>query len=485
MRKRTARFLQTDEAEHYLGTEMEQENSNQMAPVNYLLLLALAITPPLFGTAFTRYEWLKGSVLLLFTGLAAIAWGVSVFRGKKTQWKNAKASALLLGFGVFSVLSLIWTPNAGFGLENALMWLMFSVLSFLFATTQSKTMFENAPIAIGIGVIIASGMSFADLLGVGVFSSIWDAPGAAGAFDSVNQAGTYFFLATSLLLLSFPNATGWRRIFTIASLVVGAAAFGMIASISIIHIALLLALVVAIWMSSKDPSIFIVAGGVVAVIVITFFSIPRPDVTKTISNKLPVVYDEGVKNIGDIKSSKIQNTGFDINRIADGEFGRDFSTLVKDIFSRDFSAILIGEGAGSWWLIQNPTLPKTEFQYYSVRRDSPGLPLFELGLLGIFFLVGFVAMLFLTRRQDGSFRFVAIPVLWMIILAGFFSTLASVLLVLACAVGLYSGDEKDESIFTFNGEGKRGLSSALALAILLSGVGFIGYGAFSGMERFK
>ncbi len=466
---------------------MEHLKNSTKTPViiTWLLLIALAIIPPLFATAFTRYDWLKSSTLLVVTGFASVLWALSIFRGEKSSWKNAKSGLLILGFGAFALLSLIWAPNAGYGLENAMLWLMFSVLSLLFATCQSKALTLNLPVAISIGVGVSSLMCLADFLGVEVFSMIWDAPGSPGAFDGVNQAGTYFVLAICVLLITFHSTVGWRRYCTIIGLLLAAASFGAISSINIVHIGLFIALIASLWITHKQSAFLLLSAAVLSTVAITFFTLPRHDPSTTISNKFPVVYEESVKVVSDIKSSKVQNTNLDINRIADTDMGKAFNILVDDLFSRDPMSMIIGEGAGSWWLNQNPKLPKNVFKYYSIQRDSPGLPLFELGLLGMLFFGAFIFTILFTKSEDKNIAHIGIPLFLMIVVAGSFSTLATSLLLLACALGTYSSRENEAPEFVFNAEGTRGLSMIMAFTIMVSGFSFIGFGSFSGIARYK
>ena len=456
------------------------EQSQPTSPlVGWLLLASLVVLPSLFGTGFTRFEWLKLSTLMTIGGLASLLSIYTIVKHKNTSWRNPKGGGLLLGFGVFSILSLVWAPQWGFGLEHALSWFLFAILAFLFSTLSPKTI-ENIGPAIALGAIGAAGMCLMDGVGVSVFSSIWDAPGAAGPFDSTEQGAIFFLFSLSLTLVLAPSLDGMKKILTIAGVVISALAFGLLGSPNLLHALILLALAGHLWFKYREKTPLLLWGISIVMIGAGLGFAPKIDQNLTISNKVPVIYETGIKTIAEIKSPKIQNVGFDINRVPDAPFVDVVKKPVKDLFSRDFSSLLVGKGAGSWWLLQKGEFPKDEFKYYSVYRDTPGLLIFELGLMGIFFLLAF-CLSFLVKIEEKMSGFIqGLPLAILVILGAAFLNLSTVVLLLACAVGIFSTKEDsldlDQSNTTRNG---------VLLLLGLGGFSFLLFGAFSFQSRMK
>lgn len=465
--------------------------------MTWLVFAIVAIVPAVFATGFTRFASLKIVVGFVFISLMAVLWGIPILRNTQRVWKGWKVGILLLSLSTFALLSLLWSPSAVYGLEHAMLLLSVGVIPVVISTLKEGELpGEDLGLAIAIGVLLSSGMCFADAFGVSIFSQIWDAPGYTGAFDGAFQGSAFLGLATFALLAFSRVASSWKLNLIRISIVAGALALGHLGNIPLfIGIGISLMLLAVLGRKHSSMSFVAILGIFVGALLIGQFVIPsKSSMEVSVANRLPTVFEPEITSVEQIKSTRLENALFDIDRLAAVDSSVDIVNNFS-ILSEVPGNIVLGFGAGSWWLHQSPIANEIRFEnkidkfrFYPVFRSGHHVNafsfLFEFGVVGAFFLF-FVLLLLVgmgkNKDIEGDWVVVAIFAILMIVSA---FDIPSVVLLGSVILGYVLSQSENDTLI-LNDPSNVGLTKIFAICIILGGISFAGFSGFSGVSRYQ
>lgn len=445
------------------------------SPTLVLIICAatISILPALFATGYTSYEDFKRYGFALLMCAALLAWGVDLARKRALTLYAGRTSLLLLAFGVLAPLSVLWSTTKGFALSQSIYWCGLAALGMMVLSLRSAHQVVTRWLfgAAGLGTALAALTGLLDRAGVGVFTIVWDSPGATGAFDTMEAASAYYAVALPLLL---GGALGFKdklvRGLSAAGLVLGALHLGLsLQSFAPLSLGVALALGVGLGAYAgalKGRRLVELAGAALVTAALIGGGVALRgsslETTAPESDALPLV-DMMTKDINlDSKLSSVpRNPRFAFERpesmSTQAEGAREhLNATILELGQRQ---LLLGQGSGGWRLNQtldNPApdaflFTKDKFDHYaafSSPHNGLGLVWVELGLLGLVFFGGFlVAALLLGargilaldaesdfERQDARFILIA---LWMAAISGVLAMWWSMFLELPEAAALW------------------------------------------------
>jgi hypothetical protein len=363
-------------------------------------LLAVVLGPVVFATGFTMYESLKflhwgvvGTTILVCLTVHALCGGV-----------KPRVDPRAFGFGAlffaFAGIAVLWSPVREYALAELAKWLCLWVL-FLIAAWAPWFSREDLSVAASVGAFGSGVVGLLELGGVVWFRRIWDAPGATGAFDSLEVLLPFYVVSLPLAMAVALGSKGWRGVAGWCGFVAGGLHFGL----------------------AGDPSAALVGCGVMVFVTLVFrafltegqrsltlrplalialLSLPPLGALQW-ADTVPAVTDAtDLQQVLPLKKSNVLQ--------ADGVRGLDFATgrweslptaatrhYLRAVFLKLFTEKpIVGQGTGGWLLSQTrdmPDHPFTRASRYTYPRfrsahGSQWTILVEFGLVGfLLFLI--------------------------------------------------------------------------------------------------
>lgn len=330
-----------------------------LAIPSWIVLALLALTPPAFATGFSNYELLKELVLTGGVGIALLVWGVQAIRSRAVSMMAGRVTVLVLLFGLYALAASLWADNQLLGLWDSLHFVALAGVVLIVTSPVGRPLrFYDYAVATGVGAAVAASFGVLELAGVGIFSIVWDPPGATGAFDAMEFASAYYVVALPVLLgatFRFPSKS---RIF-----------FGVCFALAGFHFALvsgwawaalfagacvLAALVIVAFQRTEAVMVLwpvMVLLGVVAVYVaIAQWGLPQPERTSPATSLPRLLQPENADPTQ--MSGEVRNVRFSADRWESVRSNRAHSYLLAvgtELFSEK---PVVGHGAGSWWTLQ-------------------------------------------------------------------------------------------------------------------------------------
>lgn len=401
---------------------MAQEQA-PLALYSKVVLLAVATVPWVFATAFSMFEDLKWALMLVLSGLAVIAFGVDVLRGRHIDLPGGRVAAMAYTFAAYTVFTLSYAVDRVSALTSVGFW---TAAAALFVASSAATARGIRFVEFGRAVAFASlGVALCGILdwvGVGVFTVVWDPIGPTGAMDSSEAAAAFYAIALPLLAANvIRDGVPWKAL-SIVGLVAGAAHFGavMVPPHGYLVAGALLAvtlLVVVFQGPSRAVLLYPVVGvgGLAAMIAagVALFA-PSAD-TYSDANRLPLATFEPLRNSEQIAEGLPRVANFAIGRVEE----------VRDVSAWEYAnkigldlwhdSPIGGHGAGGWWVMQT-RFPRAEdafvakkFEHYPAFQSAHnGLvqALAEFGGVGILILLAWlcsvagITVAALARREE-------------------------------------------------------------------------------------
>jgi len=424
---------------------MAQQEQNKISIANRLVLLAVAVVPVVFATAFSSFEDVKWAAMLAISGLGAIALAVDVLRSKAVTIHAGRVATIVYVFCAFVLFAATYAPVPMLGLSGALTWVAGGVLFLLALSSSGRGIkFADLALAVAVAVLGVGIVGLLDFAGVGLTTVVWDPIGAPGAFDSIEFLAPFYAGALPLLMSAAIRISGPRKAVLVIALILGAVHFGLTVSPTLAFIALgaVLAVTIVVVILQKPARavlLYPVFGVLfaVSVLVALMAMFGQPEDTFSDANRLPLATFEIVRT-EQLVGGKPRATNFAIGRteeIRDVAAWNYTTGVAFDLF-RD--APIGGQGAGSWWTMQtefpraeDPFVARMFEQYpaFKLAHNSIAQLLAEYGLIGIVLFLGWMSSVFVitlaslaTREESEN---------WII---EHWGLAASVTAVLACSV---------------------------------------------------
>jgi len=386
-----------------------------------VVVAAVILVPAVFATGYTEYETIKQIALVALAGLGLGAFGLAVLRGQKVSMTAGRIQAVVATLAAFVLLSVAWAPAWQAGMMPALHWVALAGL-FLLVTSPAgySPDFGFVSSAAAAGTAVAATLGLLDLAGVGLFSAVWDPPGATGSFDAREFAVGYYAAVLPLLVAAAVRARGLPRILAIAGGLLGAAHFGLVANVDMLLIwggvLVAVTLVIAVLQGfSRLPLLFGVLGAAAIVGLLALgVAMVRPTVGSTTdATALPWV--ESGKPERDLSNPEIRDVRFAIRRTEEAPNWRARSYVLGVAFDLFREQPVIGHGPGGWWASQTkyprPDDPfvKGLFERWPAFRsphNAYARVMVEFGGVGLFLLFAWLSTVFaitltaLARKEE-------------------------------------------------------------------------------------
>lgn len=187
--------------------------SISLAAPSWIVLFLLALTPPLFATGFSNFELLKELVLVGGVGVALVLWGIQAVRSRAVSMMAGRVTVLMLVFGLYALAATLWADNQLLGLWHSLHFVALAGVVLIVTSPVGRPLrFYDIALASGIGAALAAACGLLDLAGVGLFTAVWNPPGATGAFDAMEFATAYYVVVLPVLLGAIFRFPGRSRI---------------------------------------------------------------------------------------------------------------------------------------------------------------------------------------------------------------------------------------------------------------------------------
>ena len=376
----------------------------------WIIMAMLALIPPLFATGFSSYETLKNIVFAGGSSIALIVWAVETVRAGRMSMVAGRVGIIWLLWGLFSLAGAAWAPNQLLGLIDGVHMASIAVVGTIVLAPAGRPMrFRDLANAVGVGAGIAGLFGVLDLMGVGVFTQVWDPPGATGAFDAREFAVGYYAVAVPILMAAIWRGAGKMRYVYAAAFVLSAAHFGIVASWTIFAFlasAILVAWLLVVFLQRGQAVLALYPAVAMAVIVAILvgagqmFFAPSP--TPSDATSLPYLKRPNVVSEKQRKERMVRNPVFAIGRTESMIDHEMHEYLLAQVGRYASSKPFIGHGAGAWWATQTheidgdhpfvvemfetyPAFRSTHNGYTKllVEWGAVGLALFVLWVLGV------------------------------------------------------------------------------------------------------
>ncbi len=386
---------------------MAQQEQNTISMSNRLVLLAVALVPVVFATAFSSFEDVKWGVMLALSGLGAIAFAIDIIRGKAVTVQAGRVATIAYVFSAFVLFAATYAPVPMLGLAGALTWVSGSILFLLALSSSGRGLrFADLAMSVAVAVLGVGVFGLLDVAGVGITTVVWDPLGAPGAFDSIEFLAPFYAGALPLLIAAAIRVSGRRKAVFVVALILGAIHFGLTVSstLAFITVSAVLAVSVVVVILQKPARAVLLypVFGVffaVSILVGLFVMFGQPEQTFSDANRLPLATFEPVR-MEQLVDGKPRVTNFAIGRteeIRDVAAWNYTTGVALDLF-RDQP--IGGQGAGSWWTMQtqfprvdDPFVTRMFEQYpaFKSAHNSLAQLLAEYGLIGMLLFIGWMS----------------------------------------------------------------------------------------------
>ncbi|MFW5968431.1 MAG: O-antigen ligase family protein [Persicimonas sp.] len=385
----------------------ESPRGPSLSVPSWIVLALVGLAPTIFATGFSNYEAVKEIALVGGLGAALAWWGVLVWRERSVAVAAGRAATLAILFGVYVLAASAWAPNALSGLWEAaqLAALAVVVLLVLAPVGRALRLFDFAT-AVAVGAGVAGVTGILDLVGVGVFTVIWDPPGPTGAFDAMEFATAYYAVALPVLMASiFRYAGRWRVLFAVAFALAGFH-FGLMAGWEMAAIfagvcaaaALILFAFERLRATIALTPALILLGALAVFVAVGQWGFEPPEPTSE-ATSLPHLSKPDFDERDYKASGRVRNIVFSPDRmesITSWE-SRDYLLGVStEMFAEQ---PIVGHGAGAWWALQTKHIDMDHpyvsgwFDWYPAFRsphNGAAKLMVEYGLTGLILFALFV-----------------------------------------------------------------------------------------------
>jgi Tfp pilus assembly protein PilF len=406
----------------------EQSSSSTFSISSWIVLVLIALLPFAFSNAYSSFEVFRQGLVVGLSSIALVSWGVDGLFGAKIKLSAGRVSVLLLAFILYAVISIGWTEVPYDGVLQVAHLLALGAIAIILASpTQKPIEFRHLAISVSVGAGLAAVFGILDLVGIGkllgqsIFTPVWDPAGPTGAFDSMENAVSYYVLALPIILSGVFEFESKRRWLSLTSFILVGFHFSTMATWTAagIFAATCLVTVIIFFIFQEGESTFslyplVVLLGIVAVFMAVvhsnvLFSI---DKEKTAATSLPHLAQVSQLTDKEISGKQVRNPIFSIGRyesITPPAAYEHIFVTGADLYTE---RPVFGHGPASWWYLQTKH-PNTDSPYAQGMFDlypafrSPHNGIIKLavefGLTGLFlFIVWIIAIFAITFSAIGS-----------------------------------------------------------------------------------
>lgn len=372
-----------------------------LAAPSWIVLVLLALTPAVFATGYPNFEFFKELIFIGGAGLALVLWGIQALRTRAVSMMAGRVTVLVIVFGLYTLAASLWADNQLLGLWDSLHFVALAAVALVVTSPVGRPLrFYDFAVATGVGAALAAVFGLLDLAGVGVFTVVWDPPGATGAFDAMEFAAAYYVVALPILVAATFRFPGRARIFFAACFALAGFHFAMMSGWGWAAIfAAVCAATVLIVVAFQRSEAFLVLTPVVVLlgVLAVFLAVAQwglePPAQTSDATSLPRVMQPEELIIGEnAPRGEVRNPVFAAERMESvtSDLARSYLLEVgTDLFAEK---PFVGHGAGSWWPLQTKEVnidhPFVEgmFELYpAFRSPHSGVIklLVEYGLVGL------------------------------------------------------------------------------------------------------
>lgn len=402
---------------------MVQEKASSLALHNKIVLLAVAVVPWLFATAFSAYEDVKWAAMVALAGVGALVLGLDVVRGRALTLPGGRIGGFAYTLGLFVLFSLTYAVNALAGLKEAATWVAAVVLFLLAVSARGRGLrFVEFARAVAVSVVGVAVMGLLDFAGVGLFTVVWNPFGPTGSFDAMEFLTPFYAVSLPILAAGVLRDGSKSKALLGLALVAGAVHFGMTVTSMlgwiVLGAVLVTSLLLVVLQGFGRSVLLYPAFGLVLVVGILVGGVAmfaKPQEAFSDANRLPLALFEVVTSTDQLVDGQPRVANFAIGRM---EEIRDvaawqYTTGVAFDLWRD--SPVGGHGAGGWWLMQtkfprekDPFVVRMFEQYpaFQSAHNSLAQALAEFGAVGIILLLAWlsavagVTVTALARREE-------------------------------------------------------------------------------------
>jgi Tfp pilus assembly protein PilF len=351
---------------------------------SWIVLIVVAVAPFLFATAFSGYEVVKQYLLSAGAGLALIGWGIGMWRRGRGAIVAGRVTLLALSFGLYVVLSIAWGSRPLYAAVEAIPMVSLMALVFVVSAPLGRRIrFFDLALAISVGAGASGLAGLLDAVGVGVFTTVWDPPGATGTFDAMEFATAYYAVAIPITIGALLRFEGRSRYTFATCFLLAALHFGCVADWwamgALVGAGLAAALLVLAYEGTSTvlglyPAA-VLLGVVLLFKVVAFQALGYPEETSD-ATSLPVVDTRAVTVEERLEGGRLRIPVFSTGRMESVRSMETRRYLAAVGFELIQERPLIGRGPGAWWTLQtkhpqmdHPAVEK-QFRTYPAFRSA-------------------------------------------------------------------------------------------------------------------
>jgi tetratricopeptide (TPR) repeat protein len=340
--------------------EQDDPSEVTLGVPSWILLALLALTPALFASGFSSFETLKQIVFVGGMGLALAVWGVQVVRSRAVSLGAGRVTILALTFALFALMATLWADNPLAGLWAALHFVSLAgVVLIVSAPIGRPLRFLDFAVAAGVGAGVSGLWGILDLAGLGVFTVVWDPPGATGGFDAMEFAMAYYVVALPILLGATFRFSGRVRWLFVSCFLLAGFHFALVSgwTMAMVFGAVCLLVLGVVVAYQRGEAVLVlkpvaVMLGVIAVFMaFTQWAWPPPQSANE-ATSLPILSELKADHDAYRADGQLRNPAFAPDRTESVRTSRAHSYLWEvgtDLFA---DQPLVGHGAGAWWPLQ-------------------------------------------------------------------------------------------------------------------------------------
>lgn len=499
---------------------MSEADEGRLGVDSWIVLLALVMVPAVFATGFSQFETVKEILFAILAGGGLAIWGGAVIAGRKISLTAGRITSVLVAFVAFALVSIAWASNWQPAAASALHWLSMGALFLLVVAPVGRPIrFRAFGLAVSVGLLTTAAFGLLDLAGVGLFTTVWDPPGAAGAFDAREFAIGTYAVGLPIVAAAVIREEGVARILAAVALLAASVHFGLTSSGIFlgIYAGVLGVVAVVVGVLQGFDRMALLVGVLGALTVSTGLAVgaslvgPEPG-RATDATQLPWAKAGTPEN--EPTKAEIRDPRFAIRRIEEAPNWEARNYLVGIAFDLFRDQPVIGQGPDGWWANQTkhpraeePLVQGMIERYPAFRAPHNGfaLVMVELGAIGLLLLALWLsAVIGITTAALGT---KTEPEDWIIdhfalsaaatagVGVAIFTPalqLASATVLLTVALGLLVRESAAvneykglSEVWTINGDGRR-LDVTLFCGVLpvLLGVAAIGFAAWWGYAEY-
>lgn len=389
-------------------TDRNGDGQPALGAPSWVVLAMMALVPPLFANGFSNFEALKEVAFVGGSGVALMLWAVGVWRQRAISMVAGRAVTLALLFGAYVVVASLWADNALLGLWEALNLASLSAVVLIVSAPVGRPLrFRELALAVGAGAGLSGLMGVLDLVGVGVFTVIWDPPGATGAFDAMEFATAYYAVALPSLLAATFRFSGWLRALSIAAILLAGFHFGLVAGWEMAALfagACAVAAVIAILLQREIAQlvlipVMVLLGAIGVFVAVGQWTFDEPAETSD-ATSLPHLKPPEFAERDAGSKSEVRNIVFAPDRTESVRDWEAHDYLLETTTALFAEQPIVGHGAGAWWPLQtrqvdieHPYVSDWFDTYPAFRSPHNGASklMVEYGLVGVSLFALFLA----------------------------------------------------------------------------------------------